>query len=195
MAYLIGRVGHQSALPGSQIHGIVAESDGGGKGCLQPDLLPAAAGTYALLLRLHKERTLEVGRLGTVAFTPGYYLYLGSAMNGLARRAGRHLTRGKRLHWHIDTLTEAAEPVGLWWTEGTKRMECLWAQNALSAPGSRAPAQGFGASDCRCASHLVLLPGGTSPSAHTATVPATLEGRHRPRHRAPTCRQGWNPRP
>ena len=97
-------------------------------------------------------------------------------MNGLARRAGRHLTRGKRLRWHIDTLTEVADPVGLWWHEGSERMECHWPRNALSAPGSRAPVHRFGASDRRCASHLVLLPGGTPLSWEPDAIRDLLGG-------------------
>ena len=71
MAYLSENAGHPSALPGSQIHGTWTEPGRADRDrCLRQDLVPAAGGTYALLLRLGEERRLEVGRLGAVAFPP-----------------------------------------------------------------------------------------------------------------------------
>ena len=116
-------------------------------------------GSYALVIRLAHEERLTVGRLGAFDFPAGYYLYLGSARNGLAGRVGRHLRRDKKLHWHIDYLTAATGVCQVWWCgdgRETERRECEWAQAALKR-GATVKAPGFGASDCRCPTHLLYL--------------------------------------
>jgi len=59
-------------------------------------------GTYALVLYLLPAQTIRVGKLGAFKFPRGYYIYLGSALNGLVRRIARHLRSAKRPFWHID---------------------------------------------------------------------------------------------
>ena len=116
-------------------------------------------GTYALVLHLPLVHNLTVGKLGTHRFEPGYYLYLGSALNSLEGRLRRHLLPDKKLHWHIDYLSAKASIQEIWWAEGTARQECAWTQTALGFPGVSIPVRGFGSSDCRrCPSHLVYLP-------------------------------------
>ena len=116
-------------------------------------------GSYVLVLHLSQDRRLEVGKLGRFEFPSGYYLYFGSALNGLAGRIRRHLRREKKLHWHIDFLTAVAPVVQVWWVAREERCECHWSRAALGHRGARATARGFGASDCRCPTHLVQLPG------------------------------------
>jgi Uri superfamily endonuclease len=116
---------------------------------------PPTPGTYALLIRLERERILTIGRLGTFALAPGWYVYLGSALGGLEARLARHRRREKRLHWHIDYLLAQAELVEVWWAASNERQECRWAQAALSLPSASVPIRRFGASDCRCPAHLV----------------------------------------
>ena len=122
-----------------------------------PDV-PAKPGSYLLILRLHQPITLRIGRLGTYAFPAGYYAYAGSALGpgGLAARVGRHLRREKRLHWHIDYLLEVAEVEDVRMEPGADRLECAWARRLLDA-GGVVVAPGFGASDCRCPTHLIFL--------------------------------------
>lgn len=115
-------------------------------------------GSYVLVLHLSKDRRLEVGKLGRVEFPTGYYIYFGSALNGLAGRIRRHLRREKKLHWHIDFLTDVAPVVEVWWVGTEERRECHWARLALAHPSAGSPARGFGSSDCRCPAHLVQLP-------------------------------------
>ena len=98
--------------------------------------LDGQKGTYAVILDLTGERSLQVGRLGTCSFPPGFYLYAGSARGGLGPRLRRHLLRKKPFRWHIDYLRQEARV--------------------------REVVKGFGSSDCRCSSHLVHLP--TPPS-------------------------------
>jgi len=59
--------------------------------------LTKGPGTYLLLLRLEEDREIEIGRLGSLFFPRGYYLYVGSAMGpgGLVARLARHSQRGK----------------------------------------------------------------------------------------------------
>ena len=126
--------------------------------------LPAGKGVYALLVRLEAPLELGVGKLGPVKLPAGYCLYFGSAMGGLAGRIRWHLRRRKKLRWHIDYLTSIAVPEEVWWMECEERAECDWAAAGLLLPGASTPAPGFGASDCRCGSHLVHVPQRPTPA-------------------------------
>jgi Uri superfamily endonuclease len=123
--------------------------------------LPAAPGTYLLLLDLPMPTRLAVGRLGTFDFPAGRYAYTGSARGpgGLRARVGRHLRAEKRLHWHVDYLSARASIVEVWYAESTARLECLWAARLSALPGASQPIDSFGSSDCGCRSHLIRLPG------------------------------------
>lgn len=120
-------------------------------------MLPDRPGTYALILRLTRPTTITVGRLGWFRFPPGWYAYAGSARGpgGLAARLSRHLRVSKPLHWHVDYLRAHARPVAAWYTAGDERRECAWATALLGMDGASNPAPRFGASDCRCPTHLV----------------------------------------
>ena len=115
-------------------------------------------GTYILVLKLEHPLRLRIGALGKFEFPAGYYLYIGSALNGLERRLERHLRREKRLHWHIDYLREHAEVIEIWYSVSAQRLECRWAAVARTLPGARLPVPRFGASDCGCPAHLVYFP-------------------------------------
>lgn len=122
-------------------------------------ILPESPGTYAIVLRLESGRAIRVGRLGYFDFPIGYYLYLGSALGpgGLAGRLGRHLALDagqRRPHWHIDYFRRQARIQALWYITGTARREHDWAELAAQLDGASIPAPRFGASDCRCPSHL-----------------------------------------
>lgn len=122
--------------------------------------LPAAPGTYALLIGVDAPLVICAGRLGKISLDAGRYIYLGSAHGpgGLAARVGRHLRQEKRPHWHIDALTAVAPVAEVWWIETAERLECAWARALLTLPGVSVPARGFGASDCACPAHLLRLP-------------------------------------
>lgn len=122
-------------------------------------LIPKSKGTYALILRLGTRRIIQVGKLGAFEFPAGHYLYTGSAFGsgGLAGRLGHHLASGqtaKSRHWHIDYLRQWAPIVAVWFCEGETPREHDWALQAGLLAGARSPAPRFGASDCRCNSHL-----------------------------------------
>ena len=118
---------------------------------------PEQSGTYVLVLHLPHMVTVDVGRLGRFQFPAGWYAYAGSAHGpgGLASRTSRHLRSVKPLHWHVDYLRAHAGPIEIWYATGAQKRECAWARALVDLPGASVPAPGFGASDCRCSTHLV----------------------------------------
>lgn len=116
-------------------------------------------GVYLLVMTLARERELAVGRRRKARFPHGVYLYVGSAHGpgGLRARLRRHCRPDKVLHWHVDYLRRHATLEEIWaWPTG-RRAECEWAAAAMQLPGAGVPVARFGASDCRCETHLVHL--------------------------------------
>jgi Uri superfamily endonuclease len=120
-------------------------------------MLPDQPGTYVLVLYLANGTTIQVGRLGSVNFPVGWFAYVGSGCGpgGLAARISRHLRSDKPRHWHIDYLRAFARPVSVWYATEVRGRECQWAEALSHLPGALLAAPGFGASDCRCAGHLI----------------------------------------
>lgn len=118
--------------------------------------IPATGGTYALLLACAHSRTLRIGRLGDRLVPRGWYIYVGSAFGpgGLKSRCLRHFHTLRRLHWHIDYLRPAASLQDIWFTLDHVPREHRWAEMIAGWPGAGIPIPRFGASDCRCRSHL-----------------------------------------
>ncbi len=142
---------------------------------VDPDLAVAAPalnspGTYALLIRLDHPSKIIIGRRGRFHFPAGFYLYIGSALGpgGLAGRLARHLRPDKRLHWHVDYLLGSAHArvTEIWAATGQERHECDWARAALQMSGARAAVPRFGASDCRCITHLIAFKPVTKPGLY-----------------------------
>ncbi len=128
----------------------------------QPEPLarfPAERGTYVLLLHMEAPTPITVGKRGTFAFAAGWYAYVGSAFGpgGLRGRLKHHLTPLKTPHWHIDYLRSAAPVCEVWYIARTAIYEHEWAAALRSLPGAQVPVPRFGASDCRCAAHLVYF--------------------------------------
>jgi len=121
--------------------------------------VPSDAGTYALVVALDRSQHITIGRRGRFHFPAGFYIYIGSALGpgGLSARLARHLVPEKRLYWHIDFLLRAssARVVEAWMMESAARLECEWARAVTRWPGARIVVPRFGASDCRCGSHLI----------------------------------------
>lgn len=107
--------------------------------------------TYQLLIVLARPARIRVGRLGTFDFPAGRYAYTGSTGRHPAARLRRHLSRNKRLHWHIDYLLAAPEARVV----GIRCFDAAECPVNRSTPG-RILIPGFGASDCRarCGGHL-----------------------------------------
>lgn len=116
--------------------------------------LPSASGTYALVFGNTLSRTVRVGALDDIDIGPGYLVYVGSAFGpgGIRARIERHARSDKRLHWHIDYLGEYLSLEEALFTTAPERMEHAWAEALARLLEIAAPR--FGASDCRCDSHL-----------------------------------------
>ncbi|HDI12653.1 MAG: GIY-YIG nuclease family protein [Hadesarchaea archaeon] len=109
------------------------------------------SGTYSLIVHVPYSLAISVGGLGNVKFKSGYYAYIGSAMGGLEKRIGRHLSKKKKIYWHIDHLLLHARAVDVITAPGKIRKECEIAEELAK----RLPyVDGFGSSDCTCRSHL-----------------------------------------
>lgn len=109
-------------------------------------------GSYILVLRLVRRRKVAIGRLGTIAFPKGFYLYVGSAMARLTARLQRHLRTEKKDHWHIDFLRAVAESCYALPIRSSHRLECELAE-ALKKIADWGVC-GFGSTDCSCETHL-----------------------------------------
>jgi Uri superfamily endonuclease len=124
--------------------------------------VPDSKGTYALLLRCTRPSRVAVGSLGNVNFAPGLYLYLGSAFGpgGLRARLARHAARHKVKRWHIDYIRPRMSLANAWFSTSALRLEHTWAAAALALAFAKGatPLARFGASDCKCPSHLVFFP-------------------------------------
>lgn len=118
--------------------------------------LMVIGGTYCLIIKLEKSSTIQVGKLGSGFFPKGYYVYVGSALNGLEQRLTRHLSQLKKKHWHVDYLLEYAKIIGTRKIHSVKRGECLLSEEVGSIC-HRIPMEGFGSSDCRCLTHLYFF--------------------------------------
>lgn len=119
-------------------------------------VFPAAHGDYVLWLALGESMPLVIGRLGAFDFPAGMYAYVGSARGpgGLAGRLKHHLTPVQRPHWHIDYLRAAARMEAVWWWAGDEPLEHRWAAALSQLSEAQVIVSRFGASDCRCSSHL-----------------------------------------
>jgi sugar fermentation stimulation protein A len=113
-------------------------------------------GTYVLVLKLNRPSVANVGSLGRIRLSRGYYTYVGSARKGMRSRLSRHLAREKRKRWHIDWLTTHPDvvPIAVA-TTGRTGLECEIA--GLLSARTEALVRGFGCSDCECESHLFAM--------------------------------------
>jgi Uri superfamily endonuclease len=109
-----------------------------------------------LVLELNQARCIRVGRLGTFPFPAGWYCYVGSAFGpgGVAARCGHHRRVSARPRWHIDYLRAQCRLREIWYSHDPQSREHQWAELLGRAREARQPVPGFGASDCRCRSHL-----------------------------------------
>lgn len=108
-------------------------------------------GSYILIVKIPGNKQIRIGKLGHIDFAKGFYIYVGSAMNGLEGRIRRHLSENKKLHWHLDYLLGEGEVVEVYIKESNSREECEVARKLSEIFDS---ISGFGSSDCRCKSHL-----------------------------------------
>lgn len=127
---------------------------------------PNNPGVYTLVIELTEVTTLQIGMLGVQRFPEGHYAYVGSALGErsttLRNRVQRHLTRGKRKHWHIDYLleTDVSRVKAVLFTETSDTIECSISTTIERLEGAEIVVKGFGSSDCHggCQSHLCFFP-------------------------------------
>lgn len=131
---------------------------------IEQRFIPPHPGSYVLHLTMPSAVDVRVGRLGSFAFAPGEYLYVGSAWGngGLRSRLEHHISYTKGSHWHIDWLRRYALLSEGWFSTYASRLECHWSKKLAVLPSAFIPVPGFGASDCRsgCRAHLIGFPFG-----------------------------------
>jgi Uri superfamily endonuclease len=110
--------------------------------------------TYQLYIHVKNNITIEIGRLGTFDFPAGFYIYTGSAKRGMDNRLARHLSKEKKLRWHIDYLLNHPD-VSISKIEKFMQPEC----EINSQTEGHILVPGFGAGDCgaACGSHLKAI--------------------------------------
>jgi sugar fermentation stimulation protein A len=122
-------------------------------------------GCYSLVIELKQRKKLPIGKLGEIAFQSGIYVYTGSAMAGLRARLLRHLTKRKKLRWHIDYFLndEQANVRKIFLYPAAPGQECRQNQKIAALRGALSVRHKFGASDCDsgCQSHLIFFPRGS----------------------------------
>ena len=110
--------------------------------------------SYQLLIKVTKDIDLKVGKLGRFIFPVGSYVYTGSAKTNIDKRIERHLSKEKKLHWHIDYLlnNDAVKIIDI---KKSEMIECSLNKKTYGT----IIIKGFGSSDCNlcCGSHLKYL--------------------------------------
>lgn len=118
-------------------------------------------GCYSILIKVREKVILDVGRLGSLGFLSGYYVYTGRGRKGIHSRIQRHITKKKRCLWHIDYLTSAdgVEVLDTIIYRSEADKECFMNKQVCNLPGAMILHPGFGSSDCfmGCESHLVYF--------------------------------------
>ena len=113
-------------------------------------------GTYILVIFSSSKKSIPIGRLGRMKLKPGWYLYAGSAFGsgGLAARLNRHLSKQKKIYWHIDYLLQHIKLKEIWFTYRPEKLELEWVNILSLLSGNNIPMKNFGASDSKSLSHL-----------------------------------------
>jgi sugar fermentation stimulation protein A len=115
----------------------------------------ADCGSYMLILNLDDDKDITIGKLDSIFFKKGFYIYVGSAMKDLTARIERHKRKRKNLFWHIDYLREHATVTHALPIRSSSRLECKIATSVSKIAHSQI--KGFGSSDCDCNSHLFYM--------------------------------------
>jgi len=106
---------------------------------------------------MKENQRISIGKRPLTNFRKGIYLYVGRAKNGLQGRIKRHLSKKKKRFWHIDYLLQKAKVQEVW-IKPDFFDECRTAFEVKSLlKDTFSPLKKFGASDCKCASHLFYL--------------------------------------
>jgi Uri superfamily endonuclease len=139
-------------------------------------LMQPQPGTDAFVLACRFDQPVEIGKLGRLHARPGFYVYVGSAFGpgGLRARIAHHLKISAKPRWHLDYLRPLVNPSEIWLTYDSRQREHQWAGVLAGISGAAVPFLGFGASDCRCESHLYFFSFRPSAVGFQRRVHATL---------------------
>ncbi len=123
--------------------------------------IPPVKAVYAMLFTLEKPITITIRSLGSISLGKRIYAYIGSARGpgGLRARINHHLRRHKRRkHWHIDyiTVNPVFKPLKLVYIETSMDLEEELVERILSTRQYSIVVQGFGSSDKKSISHLLV---------------------------------------
>jgi Uri superfamily endonuclease len=133
--------------------------------------LPRVGGAYALVIDLVEPLVVSLSGRAPHDLDAGRYLYAGSAKGpgGIRARVRHHLRVGKKVHWHVDRLTNAVGVAGIFaFAMGN---QCLIASEVLTWAGTTVPVARFGSSDCRrCPAHLFRFSDGFDWTAKAAAL-------------------------
>jgi len=110
--------------------------------------------TYILFIKNNRPLSLRIGRGLFCIFSPGRYIYIGSAKKNLNKRVLRHFSKKKKFHWHIDYFL-AHTKVEFVYVGPIDEKEIV--KIILDKIGPQIPCPGFGASDSPHPSHLFLI--------------------------------------
>nr|WP_090889163.1 GIY-YIG nuclease family protein [Evansella caseinilytica] len=113
---------------------------------------------YLLVLKLESTCSIVIGKRGQLYFQAGMYVYVGSAKRNIESRIARHLQQDKKKRWHLDYFRPHAEVLQVF-TLPLHNGECALKEFIQQQCIGRAVGNKFGASDCRCDSHLLKIPG------------------------------------
>ncbi|AAK43297.1 DUF123 domain-containing protein [Saccharolobus solfataricus] len=109
--------------------------------------------SYILLIKCKTDTTIRT-KSKKFLIRKGVYAYVGSCGRSCGRRVSRHFNKEKsNYHWHIDYLTKACEPIGVFVMNhvGEKELALLFSKN-------NAFIEEFGSSDDKDAkSHLFIV--------------------------------------
>jgi Uri superfamily endonuclease len=125
-------------------------------------------GLYTLLIHVLGNMTVQT-RGAIFTLRCGIYVYIGSAMgphaHALEDRISRHLRVRKKSHWHVDYILKPANSIvkGVVYAQSREKLECKLASRFTNQSKPVIPIDGFGCSDCKCKSHLLLLRGWKDP--------------------------------
>jgi Uri superfamily endonuclease len=110
--------------------------------------LPVSKGTFILIARVSRAKTLKIGSLGKCKIEPGYYAFVSSALGaGGLRSRLRDLESPVVAHWHIDYLLQTATLMEVWFTTAEKKLEDKWAELLDHREEFSNPIPRFGSSD------------------------------------------------
>ena len=117
-------------------------------------------GVYQIRIRVDKNCSIPIGKLGTFTFPKGQYTYTGRAGKNLTQRIDRHRRLDKKCFCHIDCLlkNETIKILDINIISQNSTDECIENQKLLQKHTSIV-ARDFGATDCQndCGAHLLYL--------------------------------------